>query len=200
VKPFLISFIIAFAAWTHTGFGEFTNQSQRDYDYRPLESSQVQTTQSLSFAQQVSETRKACIEGRRSICGKILKILPGGLVVDSGFTNLLRAPLNRFWLAPATVSAARAHNVVEGHEPNSICIGLIFLTNLPKTRGAKPRLNDYVMIEGYPAGQFTYTSVGNVQRTVRKFSANLDAAVNWNLKSHLNPSANASARALPDTE
>jgi hypothetical protein len=38
------------------------------------------------------------------------------------------------------------------------------------------------MLEGYPAGEYTYTSVGSVQRTVRKFSASLDAAVRWKFK------------------
>jgi hypothetical protein len=149
----------------------------------PAETFQIQTNQDFSFAQRVEEIRMACIEGRRSICGKILKVLPDGLVVDSGYTNLLRAPLNRSWLAPGTVSATRASNVIEGNEPNSICIGLVFLTDLPKSHGAKPKpkLYDYVLIVGYPAGQYTYTSVGNVQRTVRKFSASLNAAVNWKL-------------------
>ena len=119
-------------------------------------------------------------------------------MIDSGFTNLLRTPLNGSWLAPSTVSAARSHNLVEGHEPDTLCVGLIFLTNLPKSRGAKPRLYDYVMIEGYPAGQFTYESVGNVKRTVRKFSANLHAAVNWNIKNDLNLNTNPSIRELSD--
>jgi hypothetical protein len=198
VKLTLLFVFAALAALAQPGLAESTNQSPSTIAHQPLETSQIQTTQSLLFAQQVEETRQACIEGRRSICGKILKILPDGLVVDSGFTNLLRAPLNRSWLAPGTVSAARSHNLVEGHEPNSICIGRIFLTNLPKSRGAKPRLYDYVMIEGYPAGQFTYTSVGNVQRTVRKFSANLDAAINWQLKTGQNPAHIASPRSRPN--
>jgi len=155
----------------------------------PAQTFQTQTNKDLSFAQQAEKIRAACIEGRRSICGKILKVLPDGLVVDSGYTNLLREPLTGSWLAPGTVSAIRASNIIEGNEPNAICIGLVFLTDLPKSRGAKPKLYDYVMIEGYPAGQYTYTSVGSVHRTVRKFSASLDAAVRWKFNNGENKAA-----------
>ncbi|HEV2692537.1 MAG TPA: hypothetical protein VG347_06535 [Verrucomicrobiae bacterium] len=110
-----------------------------------------------------------------------MKVLPDGLVVESGYTNLFREPLTRDWLAPGTVSATRATNLVEGNEPDSICVGLVFLTNLPKARGPKPKLYDYVLIEGYPSGQYAYVSVGNVHRTVRKFSASLEAAIKWKI-------------------
>ncbi len=139
----------------------------------------IQTNANFSLAPNVEEIRAVCIEGRRSICGKILKVLPDGLVVDSGYTNLFREPLTRDWLAPGTVSATRATNLVEGNEPNTTCVGLVFVTNLPKARGPKPKLYDYVLIEGYPAGQYTYASVGDVHRTVRKFSASLEAAIKW---------------------
>jgi hypothetical protein len=41
--------------------------------------------------------------------------------------------------------------------------------------------HQYVVIAGYPAGEFTCTSVGTIQKTVRRFSANLDKAVTANL-------------------
>jgi hypothetical protein len=126
--------------------------------------------------------RAICIEGRRLVCGKILEVLPDGLVVDSGYTDLLRQPLIQSWLVPGTVKASRAENLLEENKPGANCIGLVFLTNLPKGKKFKPAQYDYVIIEGYPAGQYTYTSVGSVQRTVRQFSASLNGAVNWNLK------------------
>lgn len=141
----------------------------------------IQTNASFFLEINVEEIRAACIDARRSICGKILKVLPDGLVVESGYTNLFREPLTRDWLAPGTVSATRATNLVEGNEPDSICVGLVFLTNLPKARGPKPKLYDYVLIEGYPSGQYAYVSVGNVHRTVRKFSASLEAAIKWKI-------------------
>ena len=192
VKLAILFVFAALSVPARTQGDELTNRPPAAISNSPPGTAQISTNQGWSFPQQVEDIRTACIEGRRTICGKILNILPDGLVVDSGFTNLLRAPLTRSWLAPGTVSATRAENVVEGNEPNSLCIGLVFLTNLPKSRGAKPRLYDYVMIEGYPAGQYTYTSLGTIQRTVRKFSANLDAAVNWKLKSSQNPKAGAS--------
>jgi hypothetical protein len=142
---------------------------------------QSQTNQSLSMAQRIEEIRMDCIQNRRIICGKILKVLPDGLVIDSGYTNLMRPPLNRSWLLPGTVVAVRATNLVEENQPDSVCIGLVFLTDLPKTPGTKPKRYDYVNLEVFPTGQYTYTSVGDLQRTVRKFSTQLVKAVQWKL-------------------
>jgi len=63
-------------------------------------------------------------------------VLPDGLVVDSGYTDLLRPPLNKSWLIPGSVVASRAANVIEGREPESVCVGLVFLEDIPKARGA----------------------------------------------------------------
>ncbi|HWC60840.1 MAG TPA: hypothetical protein VHC44_14185 [Verrucomicrobiae bacterium] len=124
------------------------------------------------------QIRAQCLEGRRSICGKILRILPDGVLVEAGYTNLLRAPLTKSWLIPATVVASPAQNLIEGKNPGAICVGNIFLTDLPR---GKPHLYDYVIVAGYPTGTATYTSVGTVKKTVRRFSANLDKAVAANL-------------------
>jgi hypothetical protein len=134
----------------------------------------IQNPQNGSAADKI---RAECIQGRRTICGRILKVLPGGLVVESGYTNLLRPPLDRSWLVPGTVQAAREPNLVEANEPGCVCVGLVFLTDIPKSRAAKPKPYDYVVIQGYPAGQYTYTSVGTTQRTVRRFSAILQSAI-----------------------
>jgi len=144
---------------------------------------ELQTNQVPSIAGRIQQIRAACIQNRRYICGKILQVLPAGLVVDSGYTNLLRTPITRSWLVPGTVTASRASILVEGKEPGSICVGLVFLTDIPKSRRLKPKAYDYVILEGYPTGQYTYTSVGNVQRTVRKFTAVLEKAVDLKLQS-----------------
>lgn len=124
------------------------------------------------------QTRLQCIAGRRSICGKILRIFPDGILVESGYTNLLRAPLTKSWLVPGSVVASRAQNLVETREPGAMCVGTVFLADLPR---GKPHQYDYVVIAGYPTGEFTYTSVGTIQKTVRRFSASLDKAVTANL-------------------
>jgi hypothetical protein len=135
----------------------------------PEPASQGQATRQLS-----EQLRSQCIAGRRSICGKILRVFPGGILVESGYTNLARAPLTKSWLIPGTVTAARGEKLVETREPGALCIGTVFLTDLPR---GKPHPYDYVVIAGYPTGDFTYTSVGSVRKTVRKFSANVDKAV-----------------------
>ena len=137
-------------------------------------------SQAESFVQATEAIRANCIQNRRIVCGRILKILPTGLVVESGYTNLLRPPLDRSWLVPGTVNAVRAPDLVEGAEPGCPCVGLVFLTDTPKSRRTKPKPYDYVVIEAYPAGTYTYTSVGTIRRAVRRFCASLEAAVKIN--------------------
>jgi hypothetical protein len=145
------------------------------------ETFQTATSPELSQVQRYEKTRIDCIEARRIICGKILKVLPSGLVIDSGYTNLMRAPINKSWLVPGTVVATRAANLVEANQPDSVCVGLVFLVDQPKSRGKpkKPKQYDYVNVEGFPIGTYTYASVGGVQRTVRRFTTKLAVATQW---------------------
>jgi hypothetical protein len=94
---------------------------------------------------------------------------------------------------PGTVTASRATGLIEGQEPDSICVGLVFLTDVPKSRRLKPKVYDYVIHEGYPTGEYTYTSVGNVQRTIRKFTAVVEKAVDLKLQTEIKSPATASA-------
>lgn len=153
------------------------------------------STNRLSELQLTEQLRAWDIAGRRSICGKILRIFPDGILVESGYTNLLRAPLTKSWLVPGSVIASRAPNLVESREPGAMCVGTVFLTDLPK-RG-KPRQYDYVIIAGYPTGEFTYTSVGTIKKTVRRFSANLDQAVAENLAKAQAASSQTNSDAQP---
>src|ERR1700728_4034466 len=82
----------------------------------------------LNHLQAVETVRADCIQSRRIICGRILKVLPSGLVVDSGYTSLMRHPLDRSWLVPSTVQAEREPNLVEKNEPDCVCAGLVFVT------------------------------------------------------------------------
>jgi len=134
-------------------------------------------TNNRSIVELREEARSECIAGRRRICGRILELLPDGLVIESGYTNLLRDPLTRSWLAPGTAVASLATNLVESAEPGAICVGRVFLSNPPRGRGAKPARYDYVITEGYPCGQSTYKSTSGIFHTVRWFSANLNKAV-----------------------
>jgi hypothetical protein len=139
-------------------------------------------TRFRDMQQRAYQIRLDCIEGRRSICGRILNIFPDGLVVESGYTNLLRQPLTSSWLVPGKVTASRAVNLVESAEPGSVCLGTVYLTDYPKSKKLKPKRYDYVIIEGYPAGQCTYTSLGTIHKTARRFSAQLAEAVELNLQ------------------
>lgn len=138
------------------------------------------TNENIAVMQHVEELRARCINDRRIICGKIIKMLPEGIVVDSGYTNLMRAPLNQAWLIPGTAAAERATNFVEGAAADAICLGQVYLIDLPRPpRGTKPKLFDYVVLEGFPMGKFTYTSVGDVHHTIRQFSNKVTTAIRW---------------------
>jgi uncharacterized repeat protein (TIGR03806 family) len=139
------------------------------------------TNSPLAAFQSAEQVRAECLAGRRMICGKILRILPDGLVIESGYTDLLRPPLTDSWLVPGDVSATRPPNLVESREPGAVCIGTVLLTDLPRARGKMPKPFDYVILLGYPAGEATYTSIGTVQKTVRRFTGTLTAAVKFQI-------------------
>jgi hypothetical protein len=144
-----------------------------------LGSSAAAQTNTNNVARRSEAVRAACIEGRRYICGKVLQILPEGMVVDSGYAELLKPPLNRSWVVRGTVSVQRDPAAVEQKRPNAVCIGTVFLTGIPKKPAVQ--LYDYIAIQGYPAGEQSYSPVAGVQKTVRLFSASLERAVKLNL-------------------
>jgi hypothetical protein len=147
----------------------------------PVRSSGPKPADSAATAVRAERVRAECVQGRRCICGRILKVLPDGLVVESGYTSLLRPALYRSWLVPGTVPANRDPHLVEAKDPDSVCTGLVFLADSPKTRGVKAKPYDYVVLHAYPAGQYTYTSAGSIQRTVRRFACGLETAVRLTL-------------------
>jgi hypothetical protein len=109
----------------------------------------------------------------------VVQITPGGLVVDSGYTDLLRPELSRSWVAPNTVSTSRPANLVEEKIPDAVCVGLVFLADIPKRPPVK--IYDYVIIEAYPAGEYIYQPVPGVTKNIRRFSAKLESSVQLNL-------------------
>ena len=132
-----------------------------------------------ALAVRAEEVRMSCIEGRRYICGRVMQILPDGLVVDSGYSDLLKPPFNQAWVVRANVTVTKNPNLIEEKKPDAFCVGLVFLTNIPKKPAVKPY--DYVVIHGYPAGQHVYAPVPGVEKTIRRYSASLERAVNLNL-------------------
>ena len=136
---------------------------------------QVDSSPQTNTLVRAEQIRTACVQGRRLICGRVLKVLPDGLVVESGYTDLLRPPLTQSWVVPSTAVASRDSAAVELNEPGTPCIGLVFLTDLPK-RG-KVNNYDYVVIMGYPAGKYSYTPAPGVEKMIRKFAAGLETAV-----------------------
>ncbi len=147
---------------------------------RPLADNVPSAEKNTSSTELKEQVRNRCIQGRRSICGKILEVFPNGVLVEAGYTNLLRQPLTKSWLVPGIVTASPARNLIESKEPGAVCTGTVFVTDLPR---GKPHRYDYVILCGYPTGEFSYVAVGSIKKTVRRFSANLDKAVNTTLAS-----------------
>ena len=143
-------------------------------------SSTNQSPDARALVLKTERVRTACVNGRRRICGLVLQVDADGLVVDSGYTDLLRPELARSWVVHANVAANRTPTIVEGTTPGSVCVGLVFVTAIPKRPTVKPY--DYVILQGYPAGEYIYTPVPNVTKTLRKFSAELEIAIEANLE------------------
>jgi hypothetical protein len=141
-------------------------------------SASADTTANLNV--RAEEIRTDCINGRRLVCGRVLKVCPDGLVVDSGYTDLLRPPLTSSWLVPGSAVASRDPNVLELKEPGTPCIGLVFLTDIPRKPSVKNY--DYVILMGYPAGSYAYTPAPGIEKVIRKFAAGLETAVKLQLE------------------
>lgn len=137
-------------------------------------------SQTPAHYQRAAEIRVACINGRRCVCGKVVKIIPEGLIVDSGYTALMAPPFNQSWVISSGALVSRDSKVIERSEPASPCIGTVLLTDIPKRPAVK--LYDYVLLQAYPAGEYLYTPVPGVQKSIRKFAAGLDTAVKIKLE------------------
>jgi hypothetical protein len=173
--------MIAAAGWPASGQSNQAALSAPAHDATTLAHSENPGPPPTSFqnagaqAPATGRIRKACVQGRRRICGRVLRILPEGLVVDSGYPGLLRPQLDRSWVVRSNVAVSRPSNLLEQNVPGSLCVGLVLITDIPKKPAV--RAYDYVVLQGYPCGQFNYTSLGTIHKTVRKFSTSLDKAI-----------------------
>jgi hypothetical protein len=133
-----------------------------------------------NLAVRAEQIRAECIQGRRYVCGRVLQVTKTGLVIDSGYPSLLQPPLNRSWVTRANAAPARPAALVESSAPDSIAVGLLFLTDIPK----RPAVHqyDFVSLHGYPAGHYDYVPVPGVTKTIRRFSGGLETAVRLNLQ------------------
>jgi hypothetical protein len=173
--------VLAFC-WIYSASAQTNSPTTRNKDTRSSSNSQSASNQNpIALSERL---RAECISGRRTICGRIIRLVPDGIIVECGYTNLVREPLSKSWLISSTVKTELASNLVESKEPGAICVGIIFLTDLPR---GKPHQYDYVVLAGYPEGQYTYASVRNIHKTVRRFSASLEKAVRFNFEAAVKP-------------
>ena len=136
-------------------------------------------TNQASVRDPAAEIRTACINGRRCVCGKVIKIVPEGLVVESGYTALMQPPFTGSWVIPSGALVTRDQKLLERDEPASPCIGTVLLIDFPKRPTVK--LYDYVLIQAYPAGEYLYKPVPGVEKQIRKFAGGLETAIKMKL-------------------
>lgn len=139
-------------------------------------SSSTSQTNQISLREQPSEQiRAACINGRRCVCGKVIKIVPEGLIVESGYTALMEPRFAGSWVIPGGALVSRDSKLIERDEPASPCIGTVLLIDFPKRPTVK--LYDYVLLQAYPAGEYHYTPVPGVEKQIRRFAGGLDTGL-----------------------
>ncbi len=146
---------------------------------RPVTPAPARVTPELTPAQRAEIIRTNCLQGARYICGRVLQIRTNGVVVDSGYTDLMDVHYRQLWRVPGTANVHRDPSAVEINQPGAPCVGLVFLTDLP--RRPPLRLYDYVSIHAYPVGSSTYTPVPGVQKTIREFAVRLSMAMHLQL-------------------
>jgi hypothetical protein len=129
--------------------------------------------------QRAAEIRTACINGRRCVCGKVIQIVPEGLIVESGYTALMEPPFTGSWVIPAGALVNRDPKLLERNEPASACIGTVLLIDFPKRPPVK--LYDFVLLQAYPAGDYLYRPLPGVEKPIRKFAGGLETAVKLKL-------------------
>src|SRR5438045_2568281 len=59
--------------------------------------SNLPSSYAATNASRAEQIRSACVEGRRYVSGKVLQITTDGLIVDSGYPDLLNPPFNKSW-------------------------------------------------------------------------------------------------------
>jgi hypothetical protein len=143
-----------------------------------ISSSTNETNQIAVREHRTAQLRAACINGRRCVCGKVIQIVPEGLIVESGYTALMEPPFIGSWLIPGGALVSRDSKLIERNEPASPCIGTVLLTDFPKRPTVK--LYDYVLLQAYPAGEYLYSPVPGVEKQIRKFAGGLDTAAGVN--------------------
>ncbi|MEI9962107.1 MAG: hypothetical protein WDM76_13540 [Limisphaerales bacterium] len=102
-------------------------------------------------------------------------------LMDWWWKAVIRILCVRRWIVPGWCRArprpAARPVLLKATNRVRFALGWFFITDIPKARRTKPAQYDYVILQGYPAGQYTYTSLGTIERTVRRFSAGLSTAV-----------------------
>jgi hypothetical protein len=163
IKATKLLMLMMFSAWLPVAA---TGQSN---------ASALTTNRTVVREQSAANIRSVCINGRRCICGKVIKIVPEGLVVESGYTALMNPPFTGSWVIPSGALVNRDPKLIERDEPASPCIGTVLLTDFTKRPTVK--LYDYVLLQGYPAGEYHYIPVPGVEKQLRRFAGGLETAV-----------------------
>ncbi len=137
--------------------------------------SPAEQARALARAELSEKVRAECVEARRYVAGRVIEITSKGLIVESGYSSLLQPPFNQSWVVPGNATVAKDLETPEEKHPDAVCRGLVSLISIPRRPKVKPY--DYVVIHAYPAGEEMYRPVPGVEKTIRRYSASLETAV-----------------------
>jgi hypothetical protein len=145
---------------------EEQTKDQAIYDNQLLASQQFQ----------VEVLRNRVFQTCRIVWGRVVQKLPGGLLVDSGEEPVPEALKSEpEFEAHGNMTTTHKTEGDEAKEPGAQCKGLVFLADYPDYGPAV--VGDYVQILVYRMGDYIYRPAFGGQKTVRKFTADLDKAI-----------------------
>jgi hypothetical protein len=173
MRRFSLSLLLAGLAVGRLLGSEPTNAPSGPATPQPL--GPAEQAKALARAQLAEKVRAECIEARRYVAGRVIEITANGLIVESGYSALLQPPFNQSWVVRGNATVAKDLDTPEEKHPDAVCRGLVLLTSTPRRPKVKPY--DYVVIHAYPAGEDLYRPVPGVEKTIRRYSASLETAV-----------------------
>lgn len=141
---------------------------QKQKELRAKQAVQQATANKAAADAQASEKRRKIIDASKMVVtGKLIQKLDNGLLVESG-SERERRTITRVMHMPG--------RMVRLYDPKTelqIYDGLCLLTDYPDQ--AKVVDDDVVHAIAYPNGEYSYTTVNESSKTIRKFTCNLNA-------------------------
>jgi hypothetical protein len=157
-------------------------------DYDPASAAKADEIENQKIADEMEQRQKIAKQKARflaelkirqtksmSIQGKVIQKIPEGLLIDSGRDGLERAKMGEPGFDSQGYLVGSDEWVTENNtHPDTIYIGIVLLTDYGKYQSVAD--DEFVASFGFPAGFYTYDTVNNSSKTIRKFTAIISKA------------------------